>query len=84
MSSPSVQPTLIDSTKSYFGNVANAWDRFWFRTRDPATLSLIRILAGAMLFYTHFVWTLELDGFFGSNGYLSKDFVYRFHDSAFG
>ncbi|MFO1019125.1 MAG: HTTM domain-containing protein [Planctomycetales bacterium] len=51
------------------------WNRFWFTPQDPATLSLIRIAAGAMLFYTHLVWTLELDAFFGPNSWLSLDAV---------
>ena len=63
--------------------VLRNWDQFWFSPSDAATLGLIRILAGAMLFYTHLVWTIELQGFFGADGILSKDFVYRYHDSPF-
>lgn len=65
-------------------DVWRSWDRFLFSPSDPATLGLIRIFAGAMLLYTHFVWTLELDAFFGANAWLSEDFVYRYHDSVFG
>jgi hypothetical protein len=43
------------------------WNRFWFKPVDPATLSLIRILAGLMLLYTHLVWSLDLEAFFGSS-----------------
>jgi hypothetical protein len=43
------------------------WNRFWFSPADPATLGLVRILAGAMLFYTHLVWTIGLEEFFGKN-----------------
>jgi hypothetical protein len=43
------------------------WNRFWFSPTDPATLGLIRILAGAMLFYTHLVWTIGLEEFFGKS-----------------
>jgi hypothetical protein len=49
------------------------WNRFWFTPLDPATLGLIRILAGAMLFYTHLVWSLDLHGFFGPSGWLSPE-----------
>lgn len=69
--------------RNWSRDVLRGWDRFWFSGQDPATLGLIRILAGAMLFYTHFVWMLELDGFFGANGWLSKEFVYRYHDSVY-
>jgi hypothetical protein len=47
------------------------WNRFWFTPSDPATLGLIRILAGSMLFYTHLVWSFDLESFFGSQGWLS-------------
>ena len=54
---------------------AALWNRFWFTPSDPATLGLIRILAGAMLFYTHLVWGLALTDFFGQQGWLSRDAV---------
>ena len=47
--------------------MATAWNRFWFAPADPTTLCLIRVLAGLMLFYTHAVWTLDLDAFFGAS-----------------
>lgn len=77
------KPSAVDMAKHWIREVWTAWDRFWFSPSDPATLGLIRILAGAMLLYTHFVWMLDLEGFFGANGLLSKEFVYRYHDSAF-
>lgn len=49
------------------------WNRFWFSPTDPATLGLIRMLAGAMLFYTHLIWSLDLSGFFSADGWLSAD-----------
>jgi hypothetical protein len=51
----------------------DGWNRFWFTPQDPATLGLIRVLAGAMLFYTHVVWSLDLEGFFGAGGWLAPD-----------
>jgi hypothetical protein len=47
------------------------WNRFWFTPTHPATLALIRILAGAMLLYTHVVWTLGLGDFFGGDSWTS-------------
>lgn len=49
----------------------SGWNRFWFASADPATLGLIRILAGAMLLYTHLVWTLGLTDFFGADSWTS-------------
>jgi hypothetical protein len=61
----------------YFRELGRAgvagWNRFWFTPQDPATLGLIRICAGAMLFYTHLVWSLDLEGFFGPRGWLAPD-----------
>lgn len=57
-------------------SVATAkWDRFWFCPADPTALCFIRVLAGLMLFYTHAVWTLDLDAFFGEQGWLSREVV---------
>ena len=47
------------------------WNRFWFTPADPATLGLIRIFTGAMLLYTHAVWTLGLTDFFGPDSWTS-------------
>lgn len=55
--------------------VVERWDRFWFTPTDPATLGLIRILAGSMLLYTHLVWTTELEAFFGPSGWISKELL---------
>lgn len=52
---------------------AIGWDRFWFTAVDPATLAVIRILAGAMLFYTHLVWALNSADFFGPDAWVSLD-----------
>ena len=75
--------SMFDDIRSWASDVWQVWDRFLFTPSDPATLGFIRILAGGMLLYTHFVWMLDLEGFFGASGLLSKDFVYRYHDSAF-
>jgi uncharacterized membrane protein YphA (DoxX/SURF4 family) len=72
------------NVNSWAQDIWKSWDAFLFSPTDPATLGLIRILAGAMLLYTHFVWTLDLEGFFGAKAWLSNDFVHRYHDSPFG
>jgi uncharacterized membrane protein YphA (DoxX/SURF4 family) len=58
---------------------SEGWNRFWFTPRDPATLGLIRILAGAMLLYTHAVWTLGLTDFMGAHPWIpraSAEYIY--------
>jgi hypothetical protein len=54
------------------------WNRFWFTPTDPATLCLIRVLAGGMLLYTHLVWTIGLNDFLGPGGWLSAEAVRSF------
>ena len=66
---------IRSASARYFWDLVGAWDRFWFTPVDPATLSLVRILAGAMLFYTHLVWSLDLEAFFGADGWLSPELM---------
>lgn len=54
---------------------SDAWNHFWFTPTDPTTLGLIRVLAGLMLFYTHAIWTLDLDAFFGEQSWLSREVI---------
>src|SRR5262245_26367239 len=61
---------MIAATRDYFAEVWEAWNSFWFSPTSPSTLSAIRVLAGAMLLYTHLVWSFDLTGFFGPNGFL--------------
>ncbi|MBA4016225.1 MAG: HTTM domain-containing protein [Pirellula sp.] len=50
----------------------DGWNRFWFTPSDVATLALVRIGAGAMLFYTHFVWGLGFRDFLSPEGLLPR------------
>ncbi len=61
---------LATSVRQWGAAVADGWNRFWFTPADPATLGAIRICAGAMLFYTHLVWSLDLRAFLGPRGWL--------------
>ena len=73
---------LWASQKAWCTQFAQGWDRFWFTPTDPATLCMIRVLAGAMLVYTHAVWTLGLDRFLSPDGMLSPQFIQHFKGSA--
>jgi hypothetical protein len=57
--------------------VREGWNRFWFTPTDPATLGLIRICAGAMILYTHAVWTLDFEGLLGPDALLRPEFFDR-------
>jgi hypothetical protein len=56
-------------------SVVRAWDRFWFTPALPHALALIRICGGAMLLYTHAVWSINLNDFLGRQSWLSTDTV---------
>src|SRR5262245_29134991 len=72
---------MIAATRDYFAEVWEAWDSFWFSPTSPSTLSAIRVLAGAMLLYTHLVWSLDLNGFMGPTGYLPPKLMHDIHAS---
>jgi Vitamin K-dependent gamma-carboxylase len=61
--------------RAWAAEVAASWNLFWFEPADPATLGLIRICAGAMVFYTHLIWSLDLVAFFGPHAWLSPEAV---------
>jgi hypothetical protein len=65
----------LASGRDYCKELYRAWNGFWFTPTDPATLSLLRVLAGAMLFYTHLVWSLDLSAFLGPEGWLPVEYL---------
>ena len=72
--------TMFSDILGYFRDLWEGWNRFWFQAADPATLSLIRVLAGGMLLYTHVIWSFDLAGFIGADGYTPVDFLrQQFH-----
>lgn len=74
---------IVRSVRAWSADVVAGWNRFWFEPTDPATLAAIRICTGAMLFYTHAVWGLELTTFFGRNGWLSPEAVSRLQEGSY-
>lgn len=62
-------------TATYYREAWEAWNRFWFAPTDPATLGLIRVLAGGMLLYTHLTWSIDLGAFFGPDGWIADELV---------
>lgn len=70
-----------DYFRELWSGTIEGWNRFWFTPADPATLGVIRILTGAMLFYTHLVWSFDLAGFVAPGGRLSVEFSHLHHGS---
>ena len=63
------QPSLTNWASEW----GRGWDQFWFTPAAPHTLALIRILTGLMLFYTHLVWTVDLEAFLGVHSWISTE-----------
>ncbi len=70
---------LASTTKTWYRDSAELWDRFWFTPRAPHTLAVIRILAGMMLFYTHLVWSFDLLAFLGPHSWITADLSQQLH-----
>ncbi len=76
--------SALAATLDWCCGALRAWDRFWFTPQAPHTLALVRILGGAMLLYTHLVWTLNLDAFLGPHAWLTRDTVARMNQTPDG
>jgi Vitamin K-dependent gamma-carboxylase len=72
---------MIAVARNYLAEVWEAWNQFWFTPMSPSTLSIIRVLLGAMLLYTHLVWSKDLTGFFGPDGWLPAQLVHEVHQA---
>ncbi len=64
---------VLKTSREWLAAVGDGWNRFWFTPEAPHTLAMIRILGGAMLLYTHLVWTLDLMAFVGPNSWITSD-----------
>lgn len=73
---------MIAAARNYVAEVWEAWSDFWFAPSSPTTLSAIRVLAGAMLLYTHLVWSFGLTDFFSQDGWLPQDLMREMHVAA--
>jgi hypothetical protein len=75
--------SLIHAAKSWCSEVVAGWNRFWFTPSDPHTLALLRILAGAMLLYTHLVWAKDLIAFLGPNSWIPRAASIELHQGTY-
>lgn len=79
----SVAGKIARGIRDWFASVKSGWQDFWFAPTDPTTLGVLRILSGLMLLYTHAVWGLELDAFFGSRGWQAPELVHALQSEQF-
>jgi hypothetical protein len=68
---------------AWLAELWQAWNRFWFTPALPHTLALIRITAGAMLFYTHLVWSLDLMAFLGPQSWVNPAAIREIHSGMY-
>lgn len=61
-----------------------AWDAFWFTPRRVETLSVLRIITGAMLLYTNLVLATDLGSFMGVDAWINNDSARALHDGRLG
>jgi hypothetical protein len=67
---PGAPATLSDRVEA-------AWNRFWFTPGDPTVLGLIRICAGLITFYTFFIYSFNLQEFFGKHAWWDLESAVR-------
>ncbi|TWT41568.1 HTTM domain-containing protein [Botrimarina hoheduenensis] len=70
---------LFAAFRGYLTDLIAAWDSFWFTPVDPAVLSAIRVVTGALLLWTHLIWTLDLGAFFGPEGWVAPEIAAATH-----
>ncbi len=70
-----IPPAIHRRARHAWDRVWEPWNRFWFEPVDPTPLAVMRILFGGMLLYTHIVWGLNLEGFFGPHGWQGETLV---------
>lgn len=71
------------SFENWIRDALGSWNRFWFEPSDPHTLSLIRILGGGMLFYTHLVWSIDLLAFLGPDSWIPSEVSMRLQEGTY-
>lgn len=65
----SVRP---EESKVSLAGILRNWDGFWFTPADPATLSLMRIFCGLVVFYVHLTYSWGLFGYVGPDAWLNQ------------
>ncbi|MDB4476596.1 HTTM domain-containing protein [Rhodopirellula sp.] len=73
-----------NSLKNWLFGYVDAWDRFWFTPRQPCTLSVLRIITGLMLLYSHLVLATDLKAFVGDTAWVNNETARQLHDGTFG
>ncbi|MHC4880035.1 MAG: HTTM domain-containing protein [Planctomycetota bacterium] len=62
----------------------DGWNGFWFAPTHPATLSVIRICTGLLLFYSQIVWALNSTSFLGPEGWINESAAEALRGTGYG
>lgn len=73
----------LAEVRSRIRSFSYGWDAFWFTPADPTLLGVLRVLTGLMLLYTHAVWGLALEDFFGKDPWLGAELVRTLQEYSF-
>lgn len=58
-----------------FPMLRDGWNRFWFAPRSAYWLGILRIAAGLIVLYSHWIWGWDLEGFLGPDRRLPEVFL---------
>jgi hypothetical protein len=62
--------------------MAQSWNHFWFHPADPTVLGFIRLCAGLIVLYVHFVYTFDLQVFFGPKAWIDAETMSVFREES--
>ena len=69
---------IIAVPADFARTTANGWNRFVFTPADPTPLGLVRVLVGALLFWSLLVYGMDLHGYLGRLGWANLEVVQQF------
>ena len=67
----------MSTTPPPAATIAGRWSAFWFGPQDPTTLGFIRVTTGLLILYIHLAHSLDLQAFFGKNGWYNHAYMER-------
>src|SRR5262249_5666005 len=62
--------SITEPRVGFSAEAIRAWNRFWFTPADPTVLGFMRLCAGLIIFYVYFVYSFDLQNFFGAHAWL--------------
>jgi len=69
---------LVSAPVATARSIARGWDGFVFTPKDPTPLGLIRVVVGALLFWSLLVYGFDLSAYLGSTGWANAEIVENF------